>query len=90
MVLAVVSAALLTAVTRAGAAEDVDGITTEPAAAGVVGPVGVAAVILGIGGLVAGLLRRRRTAIARAAAVLDSPPQPAAVAVESARGDTAA
>lgn len=54
-----------------------DGITAERFSFGVAGPVGIVAVAFGLGGLVLGLLRRRRTTAARAAAALRTPtPEP--------------
>jgi hypothetical protein len=71
-ILAALPVALLVAAAQSAAAEPT--LAQGPAAAdlsfGTAGPVGIAAVIFGIGGLVAGLLRRRRLA-ARSA-----PPRP--------------
>jgi hypothetical protein len=72
-----VAVALVVATVQAGAdPAAADDVTAEQVSSGVVGPVGLAAVILGVGGLVVGLLRRhRRIALARAA-LLDPRPAP--------------
>lgn len=73
-VLAALPVALLVAAAQTAAAEVT--LAQGPAAAdlsfGAAGPVGIAAVVVGIGGLVAGLLRRRRLA-ARSAATRTVP-----------------
>jgi hypothetical protein len=59
LVPALAVAALVTAAQPAAAAAD-DQVAAESVSYGLLGPVGIAAVVLGFGGLVAGLLRHRR------------------------------
>jgi hypothetical protein len=56
---------MLVAVAARAVADTDEGLTSS---FGVAGPVGIVAVLAGIGGLVAGLLRRRRTEVARSEA----------------------
>ena len=83
-VTAVLTAALL--VFGAGVASADTVVADERFSTGVGGLVGIFAVILGVGGLAAGLLRRRRLSAARAAALVAArKPVP-----EPARSETAA
>ncbi|HEU5473911.1 MAG TPA: hypothetical protein VFV67_24965 [Actinophytocola sp.] len=66
-----------------------DGLAAVPAAAdgfNIAGPVGVAAVLMGIGGLVTGLLRRRRTVVSRS----EAPTAVIEKIVEPVRGESVA
>jgi hypothetical protein len=74
---------VLVAAESAGA--DPSGVA-ERGSFGVAGPVGIIAVALGVGGLVIGLLRRRRTVAARAALIETRP----IAKVPAARTETAA
>ena len=82
-VTAVLTAALLVAGAQVASADTV--AADERFSTGVGGLVGILAVILGIGGLAAGLVRRRKLSAARAAALLAVPTKP-----EPARSETAA
>lgn len=77
--LTVLPAILLIATAYSAAAAPLAATEADARLSGVAGPVGIIAVILGLGGLIAGLLRRRRTAAIRALA------QPPAVTPEPAR-----
>ena len=59
VVMALVPVALVAAAHSASAASE-QRVTADSASFGLLGPVGIAAVVLGFGGLVAGLLRHRR------------------------------
>jgi hypothetical protein len=65
--LTVLPAILLVTAVGMAAAEPT-GVVEERASTGLAGPVGLLAVLLGVGGLLIGLLRRRRLAAARATA----------------------
>lgn len=66
--LAVLPTLLLLVSAQAAAAEGSgDAVAADPLTSGLVAPVGIGAVLIGFGGLVIGLLRRRRIATARAA-----------------------
>jgi hypothetical protein len=84
VVLTVLPAALFVVGAQAASADT--GVADGRFTFGVGGSVGIVAVILGVGGLVAGLLRRRRLSAARAADLL-AVPQPKS---EPARSETAA
>jgi hypothetical protein len=67
------AAVLVTAAQPAAAADEQ--VAVESASFGLLGPVGIAAVALGFGGLVVGLLRhRRRDRVASAAVTAPMPP----------------
>jgi hypothetical protein len=79
-VLALIPAALVAVAMDAGADPATTGdVATERFSFGVAGPVGIVAVVLGVGGLVLGLMRHRRTVAARVAAmaVQKTEPMPA-------------
>jgi hypothetical protein len=59
VVLAMVPMALVLAVSSASAST-ADGVAANSMAFGIVGPVGIAAVVVGFGGLITGLVRHRR------------------------------
>ena len=82
-VTALLTAALLVAGAQVASADTV--VADERFSTGVGGLVGILAVILGIGGLAAGLVRRRKLSAARATLVATPQPKP-----EPARSDTAA
>lgn len=86
VVLALVPATFALIAATAAAAETP--ATAERWSEGLAGPVGIVAVALGIGGLIIGLLRRRRTVAARIA-VAETRPM-SAVRPEPARSDSAA
>jgi hypothetical protein len=65
--LAILTTALLVAAMGTAAAEPT-GVVEERVSTGLAGPVGLLAVLLGVGGLLIGLLRRRRLAAARSTA----------------------
>ena len=73
-VLMVLPAVLFIAAAQFASADT--GVAEERFSSGLAGPVGIVAVILGIGGLVAGLVRRRKLSAARAAAMLAAQQQP--------------
>jgi hypothetical protein len=82
--LAAASLALLVASAQVAAADSA--VADERFSTGLGGLVGIFAVALGLGGLVAGLLRRRKISAARAATLVAAPqPQP-----EPAHSETAA
>lgn len=77
LVPALVAAALVTAAQPAAAAVD-EQVAAEGGAFGLAGPVGIAAVVVGFGGLVAGLLRHRRRELGAAMRVAQAPVEPRA------------
>jgi hypothetical protein len=66
----------------ATAHEVTDKVAAESVSYGLAGPVGIAAVVIGIGGLVIGLLRHRRRVVGAVAAMTGTQP-----AVEQAAGE---
>jgi uncharacterized membrane protein len=91
VIMALVPVVLVAVAGTASAAEEIgaEDVAAESVSYGLAGPVGIAAVVLGIGGLVTGLLRHRRrvTATAAAVAAAITGPQPA---VEQAGGEQVA
>jgi hypothetical protein len=70
-VLALLPAAFVLVATASAGADT--GVAAEQGSFGVAGPVGIGAVILGVGGLVVGLVRRHRTKAARVALIETRP-----------------
>jgi hypothetical protein len=85
-VLALLPAALVLVAAASAGADTATGVAAEQGSFGVAGPVGIVAVILGVGGLVVGLVRRHRTKAARVALVETRP----MAAIPAARTETVA
>lgn len=72
VVLAVVPAALVTGAEFASA-EAAEDVAAESVSYGIAGPVGIAAVVVGFGGLIVGLVRHRRRVAVSVRQAVESP-----------------